>query len=46
MITTLNFTSAPGHQVLAAVGKKILRSRGIKATEQHPSHYPGDKIEP
>lgn len=34
MTTTLNFTTAPGHQVLAAAGKKILRPGGRKATEQ------------
>lgn len=31
---TLNFQSASGHQVLAAVGKKILRPGGRLATEQ------------
>ncbi|WP_036486634.1 cyclopropane-fatty-acyl-phospholipid synthase family protein [Myxosarcina sp. GI1] len=34
MITTLNFATAPGHQVLAAAGKKILRPGGKAATEQ------------
>ena len=34
MTTTLNFSNAPGHQVLAAAGKKILRPGGRKATEQ------------
>ncbi|MDJ0649755.1 MAG: class I SAM-dependent methyltransferase [Xenococcaceae cyanobacterium MO_188.B19] len=34
MTTTLNFATAPGHQVLAAAGKKILRPGGRKATEQ------------
>ncbi len=32
--TTLNFKKAPGHQVLAAAGKKILRPGGRTATEQ------------
>jgi predicted O-methyltransferase YrrM len=31
---TLNFQTAPGHQVLAAAGKKILRPGGTSATEQ------------
>lgn len=30
MTTTLNFATAPGHQVLAAAGKKILRPGGRK----------------
>jgi cyclopropane fatty-acyl-phospholipid synthase-like methyltransferase len=34
MTTTLNFTTAPGHQILAAAGKKILRPGGRQATEQ------------
>ncbi|MCH2248130.1 MAG: class I SAM-dependent methyltransferase [Crocosphaera sp.] len=34
MTATLNFATAPGHQVLAAAGKKILRPGGVKATEQ------------
>ena len=34
MTATLYFATAPGHQVLAAAGKKILRPRGIEATEQ------------
>jgi cyclopropane fatty-acyl-phospholipid synthase-like methyltransferase len=34
MTTTLNFATAPGHQVLAAAGKKILRPGGKAATEQ------------
>ncbi|WP_036489425.1 cyclopropane-fatty-acyl-phospholipid synthase family protein [Myxosarcina sp. GI1] len=34
MTTTLNFATAPGHQVLAAAGKKILRPGGRKATER------------
>ena len=34
MTATLNYSTAPGHQVLAAAGKKILRPGGIKATEQ------------
>ena len=34
MTTTLNFATAPGHQVLAAAGKKILRPGGKVATEQ------------
>ena len=34
MTATLNFATAPGHQVLAAAGKKILRPGGRKATEQ------------
>lgn len=32
--TTLNLQTAPGHQVLAAAGKKILRPGGKSATEQ------------
>jgi cyclopropane fatty-acyl-phospholipid synthase-like methyltransferase len=32
--TTLNFKTAPGHQVLAAAGKKILRPGGRVATER------------
>jgi predicted O-methyltransferase YrrM len=32
--TTLNFKTAPGHQILAAAGKKILRPGGRVATEQ------------
>lgn len=31
--TTLNFKTAPGHQVLAAAGKKMLRPGGKAATE-------------
>lgn len=31
---TLNFKTAPGHQILAAAGKKILRPGGRAATEQ------------
>lgn len=31
---TLNWQTAPGHQVLAAAGKKILRPGGRKATER------------
>ncbi|ELS02077.1 putative O-methyltransferase [Xenococcus sp. PCC 7305] len=34
MTTTLNFDTAPGHQVLAAAGKTILRPGGKAATEQ------------
>ena len=34
MTATLNFATAPGHQVLAAAGKKILRPGGKAATEQ------------
>ena len=34
MTATLNFANAPGHQVLAAAGKKILRPGGKAATEQ------------
>ncbi|MEY2831280.1 MAG: hypothetical protein RLZZ574_538, partial [Cyanobacteriota bacterium] len=34
MTTTLNFATVPGHQVLAAVGKRILRPGGKAATEQ------------
>ena len=34
MRATLDFATAPGHQVLAAAGKKILRPGGIAATEQ------------
>lgn len=30
----LNFKTAPGHQVLAAAGKKTLRPGGVAATEQ------------
>ena len=32
--TPLNFKTAPGHQVLAAAGKKALRPGGYTATEQ------------
>ena len=32
--TRLNFKTAPGHQVLAAAGKKVLRPGGYAATEQ------------
>lgn len=32
--THLNFKTAPGHQVLAAAGKKALRPGGLAATEQ------------
>jgi predicted O-methyltransferase YrrM len=32
--THLNFKTAPGHQILAAAGKKILRPGGREATEQ------------
>lgn len=32
--TQLNFKTAPGHQVLAAAGKKALRPGGYAATEQ------------
>ena len=31
--TTLNFKTAPGHEVLAAAGKKMLRPGGKVATE-------------
>ena len=34
MRPTLNFATAPGHQVLAAAGKRILRPGGKAATEQ------------
>ena len=34
MTNTLNFATAPGHQVLAAAGKRILRPGGKAATEQ------------
>lgn len=34
MSATLNLATAPGHQVLAAAGKKILRPGGRQATEQ------------
>ncbi len=34
MQTQLNFKTAPGHQVLAAAGKKALRPGGLAATEQ------------
>lgn len=34
MTTTINWKTAPGHQVLAAAGKKALRPGGRKATEQ------------
>jgi cyclopropane fatty-acyl-phospholipid synthase-like methyltransferase len=34
MTATLNLATAPGHQILAAAGKKILRPGGRKATEQ------------
>lgn len=32
--TTLNFKTAPGHQILAAAGKKLLRPGGRAATEK------------
>lgn len=32
--STINFKTAPGHQVMAAAGKKILRPGGKAATEQ------------
>jgi cyclopropane fatty-acyl-phospholipid synthase-like methyltransferase len=32
--TTINFTTAPGHQVLAAAGKKSLRPGGLAATKR------------
>src|SRR5687768_7025558 len=32
--TSINFQTAPGHQVMAAAGKKILRPGGRAATEQ------------
>ena len=47
MTTTLNFATAPGHQVLAAAGKKILRPGGRKATEQlftWANFQPGDTV--
>lgn len=47
MTTTLNFTTAPGHQILAAAGKKILRPGGKTATEQLLSwanFQPGDTV--
>ncbi len=34
MTATLNFATAPGHQILAAAGKRILRPGGKAATEQ------------
>ena len=34
MTATLNYSTAPGHQVLAAAGKRILRPGGKAATEQ------------
>ena len=34
MTTTLNYDTAPGHQILAAAGKTILRPGGKAATEQ------------
>ncbi|MFM7189682.1 MAG: SAM-dependent methyltransferase, partial [Microcystaceae cyanobacterium] len=34
MTTSLNLATAPGHQVLASVGKKLLRPGGKQATEQ------------
>lgn len=33
-VTPLKFKTAPGHQILAAAGKKILRPGGREATEQ------------
>lgn len=47
MTTTLDFTTAPGHQVLAAAGKKILRPGGKAATEQlltWANFQPGDTV--
>ena len=39
MTTTLNFTTSPGHQVLATAGKKILRPGG-KAAKEHVAPSP------
>lgn len=47
MTTTLNFSTAPGHQVLAAAGKRILRPGGKAATEQlftWADFQPGDTV--
>jgi cyclopropane fatty-acyl-phospholipid synthase-like methyltransferase len=47
MTTTLNFATAPSHQVLVAAGKKILRPGGRKATEQlftWANFQPGDTV--
>ncbi|WP_019508716.1 cyclopropane-fatty-acyl-phospholipid synthase family protein [Pleurocapsa sp. PCC 7319] len=47
MTATLNFATAPGHQVLAAAGKKILRPGGKAATEQlftWADFQPGDTV--
>lgn len=44
---TLNYQAAPGHQVLAAAGKKILRPGGRAATEQlfqWAEFKPGDTV--
>ena len=47
MTATLNFATAPGHQVLAAAGKRILRPGGKAATEQlftWANFQPGETI--
>lgn len=43
--TTINLQTAPGHQVLAAAGKKILRPGGRSATEQlfKWANFPADE---
>ncbi|NEQ97743.1 MAG: class I SAM-dependent methyltransferase [Cyanothece sp. SIO2G6] len=45
--TQINFKTAPGHQVLAAAGKKALRPGGFTATEQlftWANFQPGDTV--
>ncbi len=45
--TTLNLKTAPGHQVLAMAGKKLLRPGGRAATEQlfaSANFQPGDTV--
>ncbi|MDJ0691857.1 MAG: class I SAM-dependent methyltransferase [Xenococcaceae cyanobacterium MO_188.B32] len=47
MTATLNFATAPGHQVLAAAGKRILRPGGKAATEQFfawANFQPGETV--
>ena len=47
MTTTFNYSTAPGHQILAAAGKRILRPGGKAATEQlftWANFQPGETI--
>ena len=45
MTTTFNFATTPGHQVLAAAGKIILRLGGKAATEQLFNNHFFDDLE-